>query len=194
MVRVRAAFLLAFALAVGRVPGLPGGRAAAQTPPPASRTLVDAAVRQAGAEHKVVLVVFGASWCGWCRRFHDMLADSGVGPILAAHYVAVNLTAQESPAKRALENPGSDSLMAALGGAKGGLPFFAALDSAGARIADSNLMPGGGNVGFPSEPDEVAAFDRFLANTAPRITAAERERVRAYLDRIAGREASGPSQ
>jgi thiol-disulfide isomerase/thioredoxin len=160
--------------------------AQARTPVP-SQVLVDAAVRKAAVEHKAVLVKFGASWCGWCRRFDAFLADTGVGPIMAANYVTVGLTTEEAPGNKALENPGSEVLMKAMGGAASGLPFFFVLDSTGRKIADSNIMPDGSNVGHPDLPDEVAAFDRFLVQTAPRMTPAERARIRAYLARIAGR-------
>jgi thiol:disulfide interchange protein len=163
--------------------------AQARTPPPA-QVLVDSAVQTAAAEHKAVLVRFGASWCGWCHRFDAFLADTGVGPIMAAHFVAVGLITQETPANKALENPGGDALMTAMGGARSGLPFFVVLDAAGRKIADSNIMPGGGNVGHPYTPEEVAAFDQFLVRTAPRMTPEQRARIRAYLDRIAGRSGS----
>jgi thiol-disulfide isomerase/thioredoxin len=188
VVRSAALLLMAFTLEAGATPCRSPALLAAQTPPPPpSRVLVDSGVRTAAAGHKSVLVLFGASWCGWCRRFHALLADTGVGRIMAAHYVAINLTTQETPANRALENPGSEAMMSALGGAAAGLPFFAVLDSSGKKIADSNIMPGGGNVGFPDLPEEVAAFDGLLARTAPRMTAAERARIHAYLERVAGR-------
>jgi thiol-disulfide isomerase/thioredoxin len=159
-------------------------------PPPPAQVLVDAAVRTATAEHKAVLVKFGASWCGWCHRFDAFLADTGVGPIMAANFVPVSLVTQETRVNKALENPGSDALMKAWGGAASGLPFFVVLDSTGTKIADSNIMPDGSNVGHPATPEEVAAFDQLLVRTAPRITPAERARIRAYLDRIAGRSDS----
>jgi len=132
-------------------------------------------------------VLFSASWCVWCRQFDDLLADTSVGPILASHYVTIQLVTLEIPQRKALENPGSAALMTSLGGDGNSLPFFAVLDSAGRKVGDSNIMPGGGNVGFPSAPEEVAAFDRLIARTAPGATATERARIRAYLNRVAGR-------
>ena len=187
MARPTALLLMAFALEASAAPYRSCALLAAQTTPLPSQVLVDSAVKRAASEHKSVLVLFGASWCGWCRRFHTFLADTSVGRIMAAHYVAITLTTQETPANKALENPGSEAMMAAFGGGASGLPFFAALDSSGKKIADSNIMPGGGNVGFPDAPEEVTAFDGFLARTAPRMTAAERARIHAYLDRVAGR-------
>lgn len=165
----------------------------ATAPPRASQDLVNQAVAQARADHKAVLVKFGASWCGWCHRFDAFLADTtGVGAIMSAHYVTVGLVTEETPAKRELENPGSLDLMRAMGGGEAGLPFFFILDSAGRKIGDSMIMPDHGNVGHPNLPDEVVAFDDLLARTAPGITAAERGRVRAFLDRMAGRTAPTP--
>jgi thiol-disulfide isomerase/thioredoxin len=157
-----------------------------RTPPPA-RTLVAAAVRKAAAEHKNVLVTFGASWCGWCHRFEAFLADTGVGPIMAANFVELELVTEEVPAKKALENPGSEALKDEMGGGNSGLPFFFVLDSTGKKIGDSMIMPDSSNVGHPDKVEEVAAFDRFLTRVAPRITAPQRARIKAYFDRIAGR-------
>ena len=91
----------------------------------------------------------------------------------------------ETPANRALENPGSDRMLSAMEGVVSGIPFFAALDARGKKIADSRLMPSGGNVGFPTEPEEIAAFDTFLARTAPGISTLERLEIRGYLYRVA---------
>jgi thiol:disulfide interchange protein len=155
--------------------------------PAPAQALVDAAVRRAATEHKAVLVKFGASWCGWCHRFDAFLADTDVGPIMAANFVTVALVTEETPANKTRENPGSEALMTSMGGASGGLPFFFILDSTGKKIGDSNVMPDGSNVGHPDKPEEVAAFDQLLQRTAPRITARERARIRTYFDRIAGR-------
>ena len=58
------------------------------------------------------------------------------------HYVIVHLTVQENGEKKALENPGGDRVLADLGGAKSGLPFYAFLDATGKKLADANAMPG----------------------------------------------------
>lgn len=161
--------------------------AAQKDTPTASQILVDAAVKEAMAEHKTVLVIFGASWCTWCHHFDALLNDAIAGPVMTAHYVVVHLVTQEKPAKKAQENPGSEAMMSAMGGKASGLPFLVALDSTGKQIADSNLMPQGGNIGFPVLPAEVAAFDKFLLQTAPGISTAERAQIRSYLDQKAGR-------
>jgi len=51
---------------------------------------IDAALAQARAEHKRVLVDFGANWCIWCRRLHHTFAsDSGVAAKLRDSFVLV---------------------------------------------------------------------------------------------------------
>jgi hypothetical protein len=75
--------------------------------------------------------------------------------------------------KQTAENPGGQKLMADLGGAKSGLPFYAVLDSTGKKLANSNMAPGGKNIGYPATRDEIASFVKLLKSTAPRLSAAQ---------------------
>lgn len=51
------------------------------------------------------------------------------------------------------------------------------LNSAGQKIADSNRMPGGKNIGCPASPAEIEEFDKILQETAPRMTAEQRAKI-----------------
>ena len=93
----------------------------------------------------------------------------------------MKLVTQEAEAKKALENAGADKLLADWGGGKAGLPFFVILNANGEKIADSNRLPGGKNIGCPATPEEVAAFDHILIETAPRMTADQRAKLSAYF-------------
>jgi hypothetical protein len=115
------------------------------------------------------------------------LYESEVSKLFADHYVVVNLTVKESEPKKALENPGAEKLLGELGGEQSGLPFYAFLDQAGKKIADSLAMPRGGNIGHPATPEEIKAFDKLLERTAPRMTGAERTRIVDYLTKSASR-------
>jgi thioredoxin-related protein len=160
-----------------------GPAAASRTPEPAS-TVVDAAVKRANAESKTVWVVFGASWCGWCRKLEAFLAAPEVRDIIEKHYLIVPVTVMENGAKEALENPGGEAMMRELGGGAAGLPFYAFLDGSGKRIANSMAMPKGGNIGFPANPQEITAFMVVSDKTAPALSTGERGRLVAYLDKI----------
>lgn len=150
---------------------------------------MDAAVAEAGAEHKNVLVYFSASWCIWCHRFAAFLASPEAGEIMHGAFVVVRLDVLETKAKTALENPGADALLSRMsGGVNTGIPFYVVLDASGKKIGDSLIMPGHRNVGHPAEPDEVAAFVKQLETTAPSMTSAQRREIGAYLDEMAGRK------
>jgi hypothetical protein len=102
----------------------------------------------------------------------------------------VGLIVLETPQFKALENPGGAELAKEMGGnlASTGIPFFFMLDATGKNLGNSNVMPDKSNIGMPDKPEEVAGFMDLLQRTAPRITSDERERIKAYLDRAAGRQ------
>jgi thiol:disulfide interchange protein len=159
-------------------------------PPPAAsaEAVMTAALKTAKADGRVVLIEFGASWCSWCTRFNAFVNSPDVSNIVAANYVVVNLTVQETAAKKALENPGAEALMDRWGGANSGLPFYVFLDGSGRKIADSNVMPDGSNLGFPGNPKEQDLFVALLDRTAPKLTPAHRTRVVDYLTRTVPRQ------
>ena len=103
---------------------------------------------------------------------------------MAANYVVVKLTVQEDDDKKPLENPGAEGMMNAWGGSDSGLPFYVFLNAEGEKIADSNAMPKGRNIGFPATGQEVEAFVSLLERTAPRLNAAERTRIVDYLAKL----------
>jgi thiol-disulfide isomerase/thioredoxin len=174
--------MLAWIAAVAAVPA----RLSAQQTDSTAEQLVARAVRQAQAEHKNVLVKFGASWCGWCHAFDRFLASNEpAGRLMRDNFVIVPLTVMESKDKKALETPGGNQLVVAVGGKDAGLPWFYFLDQHGTKIGDSNLLPVrgniGANVGHPDTPEEVAAFVALLARVAPHMTVDDRNTIGAFL-------------
>ena len=156
-------------------------RAQAVTAPPSAASVVTGALTSAKSERKVVLIEFGASWCVWCRSFEAFVHAPAVRQIIANNYVVVNLTVHERDDKKALENAGAEEKMNAWGGEKSGLPFYVFLDAAGRKIADSNAMPDGANIGFPATPQELQMFVALLERTAPRLGQADRSKIVDYL-------------
>jgi thiol:disulfide interchange protein len=173
--------ILTAALAFACSRGLAADAGIEPAPPAPAARIVSEAVQTAAAGAKVVLIEFGASWCPWCRQFEAFVHAPQTAAVVAANYVVVNLVVQESEDKKALENPGGQDLMDKWGGAKAGLPFYVFLDATGRKIADSNAMPDGGNIGFPGTEKEIQAFLGLLGRTAPRLSAADRSAVAAYL-------------
>lgn len=98
----------------------------------------------------------------------------------------VKLDVMESGEKKQTqENPGGKDVMDSLGGAKSGIPFFAILDEKGKKLADSNALPGGKNIGYPAAPEEIAAFEEILKRTATRMKEKDRTRLIEHLKKVA---------
>jgi thiol-disulfide isomerase/thioredoxin len=131
------------------------------------------AYKKAGKENKKVLVMFHASWCGWCHKMDSSLYDISCRKMFDAHFVICHLTVDESKDKKSLETPGADEFRARFHGEKVGLPFWLILDKTGNLLADSRMRkPGegleapGDNMGCPASKEEVAQFIQVLKNTS----------------------------
>ena len=56
------------------------------------------------------------------------------------------------------------------------------LDASGKKIANSNAMPDGGNIGFPGTEKEVGVFLGLVDKTAPRVSKGDRAKIASYLE------------
>jgi thioredoxin-related protein len=155
--------------------------------PEKADAVVKTALQQAAGKKKTVLLMFHASWCGWCKRLDAVLENPDIKKIMDEHFVIAHLIVMESGAKKALENPGGNEILGVYGGSKSGLPFYAFLSVEGKKIADSNVMPKDQNIGYPGTPEEIAAFSTLLKQTAPRMTEEQRSQIVAYLQKNAPR-------
>ncbi|MBE7171044.1 MAG: thioredoxin family protein [Williamsia sp.] len=145
----------------------------AQTELPSTETLLKAAYKQASEEHKKVMVIFHASWCGWCKKMEASINEPALNKMFTDNYVIVYVDVLEQPAKKNLENPGSLDLMTKYKGEKAGLPFWYITDAKGKELADSQIRPAGAgfdsygeNVGCPAEESEVGFFIQVLKSTS----------------------------
>src|ERR1039457_6324776 len=128
---------------------------AASAEPPCADQLMAQAEAKATAEHKVIFVHVGASWCGWCRKLDAFLDRPDIKPVFEKYFIPVKLVVQENEKNKALENPGADALFKQLGGPSG-LPYSAFLDAKGTLIVNSKRE--GENIGYPAQPSEIDWF------------------------------------
>lgn len=145
---------------------------AQNAPDPASK-IIDEARRQAAKENKNVMIVFHASWCGWCKKFEASVNDPSCRDYFDKSYVIKYMTVLESKDKKNLENPGANDLFEQNGGKGQGIPFFLIFDKNGKLLADSKMdikAPNGevrrGNMGCPAQDEEIAAFVEILKKTS----------------------------
>jgi thiol-disulfide isomerase/thioredoxin len=142
--------------------------------------IMQEALQRASSEKKNVLIIFHASWCGWCHKMDSSINDKTCKNFFDKNYVIRHLVVDESKDKKNLENPGADELRTKYNGDNEGIPFWLIFDKDGNLLADSQLRPLGAsleakgeNVGCPAAEKEVAYFIDVLKKTS-RIKDSER--------------------
>jgi thiol-disulfide isomerase/thioredoxin len=161
-----------------------------QTGPEPAKDVLAKAFKQAGKEKKNVMLIFHASWCGWCKKMEASLKDSTCRDYFNRSYVITELTILESKDKAQLENPGAIDIFNENGGKGGGIPFFLIYDKKGNILADSRMKETDGklaNIGCPAAPEEVAAFVDILKKTS-KISESE---IAAVTERFKKNKAGG---
>lgn len=143
-----------------------------ETPRVEPSKLREAALARAKQEGKRVFLHFGAPWCGWCHRLEDWMARPEVAAVLEKDFVDLKIdTDRRIGGQKMLdEMRGSD---------KGGIPWFALVDADGKVLATSDGP--GGNIGFPTEPADLAHFRSMLDKAVTKATKAELDALIASL-------------
>ncbi len=145
--------------------------ARSQAPASADAVLKEA-YSEAARENKKVLVLFHASWCGWCHKMDAAMNDNSVKKYFTDNYVVRHLVVYESKGKENLENPGALDLLKKYRGEDQGIPYWLVFDKNGNLLADSKLRPEGGgletgiNTGCPANEKEVGHFVKVLRQTS----------------------------
>jgi thiol-disulfide isomerase/thioredoxin len=162
---------------------LNAGIISAQGAPESADKILNDAYALAAKEGKKVMIVFHASWCGWCKKFDASVTDQACKDYFDKSFVIRHLDVLESKDKKNLENPGAIEFLNKNGGEGTGIPFFLIFDSNGKLLADSKIRPAGAgldkpgsNMGCPSSDDEVAAFVQLLERFT-KITDAEKQAI-----------------
>lgn len=130
-----------------------------------SDVVMSKALAQAKKEQKKVLLIFHASWCGWCKKMDKNLQKLEIAPYFTKNFVTTHLTVMESPNKKNLENEGGEKVLAKYGGAEDqGIPFWVIINSDG-EMEENSIDEKKENIGCPSAPEEVESFIKKLAKT-----------------------------
>jgi thiol-disulfide isomerase/thioredoxin len=154
-------------LAFAFIMALPIAVKAQPSPQSASDMLKEACV-MADRENKNVLIMFHASWCGWCHKMDKSINDAACKNLFEDNFVIRHLVVDESPDKKNLENPGADEMRKKYHGDGQGIPFWLVFDKEGKLLADSKMRTEGQgaetgqNIGCPAAGDEVDYFISLL--------------------------------
>jgi thioredoxin-related protein len=149
----------------------------AGTPAPA-QSVLKAAERQAGQHHKNVLLMFHASWCGWCHKMDAMLNEPTLKPGFDRSYEIVHITILENGDRKADENPGGEEMYKALGGGDG-IPYYVIFSPTGKVLGDSRNPK---NIGYPGEPGEITYFMGLMRKTS-HMSAEQLSGLQAFLSK-----------
>jgi thiol-disulfide isomerase/thioredoxin len=141
--------------------------------PLAAHDILQQAMTQAATEKKNVLIIFHASWCGWCHKMDSSINDKSCKKFFDENFVIRHLVVDESRDKKNLENPGAYELRTKYHGDNQGIPYWLIFDKDGNLLADSQARPDGAgldskgdNVGCPASEKEVDYFIQVLKKTS----------------------------
>ena len=113
-----------------------------------SKQIADA-LATASKEHKRVLLMFGANWCGWCHKLHTLFeTDTNIADVLKSDYVVVMIDV----------NKGHNDVTDTKYGhpTRFGLPAIVLLDADGKQLTTQDT--GKLEEGDHHSPDKVMAF------------------------------------
>ena len=143
----------------------------AQKSPASAEEVMKEAFVAAKKQDKKVLLMFHASWCGWCHKMDTSLNDALVKKYFDDNFVIRHLVVLESKGKENLENPGALEMLTKYNGKDEGIPFWLIFDKDENFLADSrmktvvNRVERLDNTGCPASKEEVDHFIAVLKKT-----------------------------
>ena len=140
----------------------------------------------AQSQHKNVLMVFSASWCGPCKLYERFLQDPQMKPITEKAFVVQRIDVVEMPNdSKHSDTPGGVALRTALGASASdepGFPFLIITDANGQPIVNSYRNGNtSDNIGYPAVPQEFDWYLEMLKRGAPSLSPADMAATRTWL-------------
>jgi thiol-disulfide isomerase/thioredoxin len=160
----------------------------AQKAPASADEIMKEAFAVAKKQNKKVLVMFHASWCGWCHKMDTSLNDASVKKFFDDNFVIRHLVVAESDGKKNLENPGGQDMLEKYEGKDQGIPFWLIFDKDENFLADSRMktLVNGveklQNTGCPASKEEVEYFIEVLKKTTT-LTEDQLQKIRTRFRR-----------
>src|SRR4026207_297576 len=160
----------------------------AQKAPLSSEEIMKEAFTSAKKQNKKVLVMFHASWCGWCHKMDTSVNDASVKKLFDDNFVIRHLVVSESKGKENLENPGGQDMLEKYECKDQGIPFRLIFDQDERFLADSRMktLVNGleklQNTGCPASKEEVEYFIEVLKKTTT-LTEDQIEKIRTRFRR-----------
>ena len=154
-----------------------------QKAPASSEEIMKEAYSIAKKENKKVLLIFHASWCGWCHKMDTSLNDASVKKYFDDNFVIRHMVVFESKGKENLENPGALEILTKYNADKEGIPFWLIFDKNESFLFDSRMKSTVNgieqlqNTGCPASKEEVDYFIDVLKKTAS-LKEEELEKIR----------------
>ena len=155
----------------------------AQKTPASADEIMKEAFVSAKKQNKKVLVMFHASWCGWCHKMDTSLNDASVKKFFDDNFVIRHLVVFESKGKENLENPGALEMLTKYGGKDEGIPYWLIFDQEEKFLADSRMKATVNgveklqNTGCPATREEVEYLIEVLNKTTA-LSEEQREKIR----------------
>jgi len=143
----------------------------AQKGPASAEEIMKEAFVTAQKQDKKLLIIFHASWCGWCHKMDTSLNDVSVKKFFNDNFVIRHLVVFESKGKKNLENPGALEMITKYNGKEEGIPFWVIFDKDEKFLADSRMTATVNgveklqNTGCPATEKEVDYFIQVLKKT-----------------------------
>ena len=159
-----------------------------QKAPASAEEIMKEAYAVARKESKNVMVIFHASWCGWCHKMDTALNDPSVKKYFDNNFVIRHMVVFESKGKEKHENPGALELLSKYNGKEDGIPFWLIFDKDEKFLADSRMKSTANgmeklqNTGCPASAEEVKYFVEVLKRTTS-LNEGELEKIRIRFRR-----------